>query len=142
MATREWVKAAIKGLAGKNSEEVSRTVIDAMDTIRERIDFAISALERSWYCPSADVLQDVMNQASPLQDEKDWPVLAGAVAAGCQYLLSLDQKSFPHGQGWRNVVFWHPDTFLTAFFQADAEAYVDVRLDLADIAQPLPLFPR
>ena len=82
-----------------------------------------------------------MNQASPLQDEKDWPVLAGAVATGCQYLLSLDQKSFPHGQGWRNVVFWHPDTFLTAFFQADAEAYVDVRLDLADIAEPLPLFP-
>ena len=47
MATREWVKAAIKGLAGKNSEEVSRTVIDAMDSVRERIDFAISALERS-----------------------------------------------------------------------------------------------
>ncbi len=142
VATREWVKAAIKRAADQGSDEIGRTVIDSMETVRSGIDKAVSALEQSWSCPSADALELATGLISPLQDEKDWPVLAGAVAAGAQYLLSLDQRSFPHGRGWRNVVFWHPDTFLTTFFQVDAEAYVDVRLDLADIPQPIPLVPR
>ncbi|HEY9288100.1 MAG TPA: hypothetical protein VIT43_08780 [Candidatus Dormibacteraeota bacterium] len=121
--------------------EIYQTVKDSMETVRERIDAAVSALEQSWSCPVPDALRAALELPSPLDDEKDWPVLAAARAVGVQYLLSLDQRSFPHGANWRGMVFWHPDTFLTAFFLADPDAYVDVALDLADVPAPLPLFP-
>lgn len=62
---------------------------------------------------------------------------AAALAVGASFLLSLNQSDFPHGATHRSVVFWHPDTFLTAYFQSDQDAYVYVRDELTLLSDVL-----
>ncbi len=130
-------------VAGQPAETVIRTITEAIDTVREGIDSAIGELEKNWISPTPDALTTSSAQiGDSLRDKKDLPILAAAKATSCEYLLSSDEASFPHGESWGNVWYWHPDTFLTAFFEGCPEAYIDVRLDLADIRPPIPLIPR
>jgi predicted nucleic acid-binding protein len=59
-------------------------------------------------------------------DPADRPVLATAIAAGAHILLSLDQRHLPHGTVFQGVECWHPDTFLTLFFQQNPDVYDQV----------------
>jgi len=146
VSTREYVRRVLRTVAAEptSRDQIVELVNDAMNRVRQSIDSAIDALEQYWYSPDPNVRRQVETLAagSPLEDEKDVPILAGALASGCRYLLTTDTKAFPHGVEWQNIRFWHPDTFLTAFFMNFPDGYVDVRLDLEDIVQTSPLLPR
>jgi predicted nucleic acid-binding protein len=63
-----------------------------------------------------------------VRDPKDLPVLAGAIACGADFLLSFDEKIFPHGGSFGNIDYWNPDTFLMRFFSNEPAAYERVGL--------------
>ena len=148
VATREYVRDALTGARKQGTErgEVSTFVASAMEAVRGTLDANIEQLEQLWITPRADALASLSNLGWHTQDPKDVPVFRAAVAVGAGYLLSRDHAAFPHGRLVGQLEFWHPDTFLTALFQADPELYIDVRLDLADLEDSIsplpPLLPR
>lgn len=144
VSTREYVRAQLRQTKGGAIDEIATAIIDAMERVRETIDAVIEALEQYWYSPNPGARQEATDVAlqAPVRDAQDVPILAGALAIRAEYLLTTDAAAFPHGLGWQNLKFWHPDTFLTAFFQRNPDAYVDVRLDLDDIAVAIPLLPK
>lgn len=103
-------------------------VIQAIASVRDEIDHVN---ERQWHSPDPEALTQVRPRAdrAPLKDVKDRPVLAGALATGSTFLLSLD-SGFAHGEQFEDVVFWHPDTFLYAFFITNADHYAVVREEM------------
>lgn len=62
-------------------------------------------------------------------DPDDRPILRAALAAGVSYPLSLDRRHLPHGTVFHGVRCWHPDTFLTLFYEQNPDAY-DRAIDL------------
>jgi hypothetical protein len=112
-----------------------------MEAVRGTLDANVEQLEKLWMTPRADMLAGLVDFGWPTQDPRDAPVLRAAMAMGAEYLLSRDNAAFPHGHLVGRLEFWHPDTFLTALFQADPELYIDVRLDLADVEEAFSTLP-
>ena len=86
------------------------------DTTAATLDAQLAYLERHLRSAVDPDLLDPMSLLA-VSDAADRPVLAAALAAQAPYLLSLDARHFPHGAVFTGVRCWHPDTFLTAFFQ-------------------------
>lgn len=121
VSTREQAFAAVSTNVRALGEDLERR--------RHEIDRVIADHERYWHSPSPTDLRATYATLPPnaVPDVKDIPVLAGALATRASFLLTTNEKDMPHGRMSENVVFWHPDTFLTAYFQDDSEAYVFVR---------------
>ena len=100
-------------------------------------------LERSWTSPSPERLRETAAAIADLTlpDEKDRPILAGALATGSTCLLSKDKETFPQGAGIGQLVFWHPDAFLTALFEDNSEVYETVIEELRLLPSDGSLFP-
>jgi hypothetical protein len=144
VSTREYVRNELRQQQGEGNEAIAKAIIDSIDRVRGSIDGVVDTLEQYWYSPDPNARQysaDVALEA-PVRDAQDRPILAGALATGAEYLLTADTATFPHGVEWQGLKFWHPDTFLTAFFQTNPDSYIDVRLDIGDIAVAIPLLPR
>src|SRR5258706_6596210 len=106
-----------------------RVLKDELERRRREIDRVIADHERHWLSPSPVALRAIYSTLPPnaVPDPNDVPILAGALATRASFLLTTNNKDFPHGRAYQNVAFWHPDTFLTAYFEQDPEAYVFVR---------------
>lgn len=106
-----------------------RTLGEELERRRHEIDRVISDHERYWHSPSPTDFRAAYATLPPntAPDLNDIPVLAGALATRASFVLTTNQKDMPHGRVYENVVFWYPDTFLTAYFEEDPEAYVFVR---------------
>lgn len=121
VATREQALAVVRGNPAMLGQE--------LETRRREIDRVIADHERHWHSPSPTDLRAVHRLLPPnaVPDPNDLPILAGAIATKAAFLLTTNNKDFPHGQEYQGVVFWHPDTFLTAYFEDAPEAYIFVR---------------
>ena len=120
---RANVLAAIRsprsGDLGRSIEAILREVFDR---IAEGLDDQLSGLERTFRSvTNLDAVEDPLLDV--LADAGDRLVLRTALAAGVPYLLSLDQRHLPHGAVFHGVQCWHPDSFLTLFYQQNPDAY-------------------
>ena len=104
--------------------------VRTLTEIGERIYNAVAVFEQLWETPPHRVVATVSQRlaAEDVADPRDREILVGAIAAECRALLSRDQAMFPNGAVLHGLEVWHPDTFLTAFFQGDRDAYQTVRL--------------
>lgn len=125
VATRNYAEAKLAQTTTKAS------VMEAIAEAREEIDRVIERHERLWSSPDPVDLENARAVAAgaPMKDEKDRPVLAGALATGSSVLLSLD-GGFHHGDSYQGVVFWHPDTYLFALFTTEPDLYQVVREEM------------
>src|SRR6266542_2926145 len=121
VATREQALSVVGG--------DMRALGDELERRRHEIDRVIGDHEQYWHSPGpADLAATYATlPASVIPDPNDIPILAGALAAHASFLLTTNKSDFPHGNAYRSVVFWHPDTVLTAYFENHPEAYVFVR---------------
>lgn len=133
VATREQAFETVR----HDPPDLPRKLAADLERRRHEIDRVVSDHERLWGSPPHDVLREVSSALPPnvISDAKDIPILAGALACGATFLLSTNERHFPHGGSYESVVFWHPDTFLTTYFETDLEAY-------AFVAQELDAFAR
>jgi predicted nucleic acid-binding protein len=148
VATRRHVEATLRQLreqlrVGETSGDVVRPVLDAMENVRVAIDHVIAVHQRWWSSPDphavARLEADLAHEQLP--DDNDRPVLACALAADCDVLLSRDREMFQHGHRFGRSVCWHPDTFLTALFQGDRQLYDLVRMQLRRLGTTANLLP-
>ena len=122
VATREQAIQSVK--RGSTRTELAAD----LEARRHVIDEAIEHHEAAWDSPAATAMarQYVSGRVPRLADRKDQAVLTAGLAVDAHYLLSTDRPSFGHLKRFESLVCWHPDTFLTAFFRRDREAYVAV----------------
>ncbi len=115
-------------------------VLARLERLGKPIYDAVSVFERYWESPDPEQVRVVSDRlaAEDLPDALDREILVGALALKCDVLISRDQPMFPHGGEMHGVQLWHPDTFLTAFFQGDAQAYDQVRLLMGMLRAVLP----
>jgi hypothetical protein len=132
VATREQVFESLKQQRASRAE-----LTYDLEARRHVIDEAIEGLERSWDSPAAPAMARlyVRGTVPRLADRKDQAVLTAALAVGAQFLLSADRPSFDHLKRYGPLTCWHPDTFLTAYFQSDRAAYVTVCQELEKLPQ-------
>ena len=133
MATREQALDTVR----RNPPDLPGELGADLERRRHEIDRVISDHEQRWGSPPHDVLQTVSRNlpSNAVRDPKDIPILAAALACGATFLLSTNERDFAHGGSYEEVVFWHPDTFLTTYFETDLEAYVFVTQELDDFAR-------
>jgi hypothetical protein len=72
-------------------------------------------------------------------DPDDRPHMLAAHAAGVPYLLTLDERHLPHGMIVAGVQCWHPDTFLTLFYQQNPNAYRRTRQRITTLPSALTI---
>jgi hypothetical protein len=142
VATREAALFTVRRLTAGQAAEPR--VTEAIQEVRRNIDSVVALLERSWSSPLPERLRDsmVMIADVPVPDENDRPILAGASAVDAAFLLSKDKETFPHGGTFDKLAFWHPDTFLTALFEDNPDAYATVIDELRLLPSDGSLFPR
>lgn len=123
VATREQALETLQ--RGGGLSEIRRD----LETRRDAIDRVIADHERYWRAPAPDAIRAAIREHSPLPvvDSKDHPILAAALAVEASFLLTTNSTDFPHGASHAGVTYWHPDTFLTAFFMSHPLAYEFVR---------------
>ena len=121
VATREQALAVVRTNPALLGQE--------LEARRREIDRVVADHERHWHSPSPTALRAVHREIPPdaVSDPNDLPILASALATDAAFLLTTNEHHFPHGQAYQGVVFWHPDTFLTAYFEDAPEAYIFVR---------------
>jgi hypothetical protein len=110
----------------------------ASDRMRGEADSLISAVGpilRLATVETASVALDVSGVADP----DDRPHILAAHAAGVPYLLTLDQRHLPRGTIVGGVQCWHPDTFLTLFYQQNPDAYRRTRQRITKLPSALPI---
>lgn len=116
-----------------------------MEAVRDEVDRVIAASEAAWLAPDPASLVTARASLATIgdlpDDLKDHPVLSGAMALSCSFLLSTDRRSFAHGRAFGPVVCWHPDTFLTEYFKADLEMYKTAVEECALLTPPIKLLP-
>lgn len=137
VATRVYAEAQLA------SSPTRDEVMAAIGRVRDEIDHAVGLQESIWHSPEPDALQAARAAAgfAPLADERDRPVLAGAMATNSTFLLSLD-SGFRHGDSFRGVAYWHPDTYLFALFNTDQDLYTVVCEEMPNQARAQLLVPR
>jgi len=121
VATREQALTVVSANPAALTDELERR--------RREIDRVIGDHERHWHSPAPAELRAAYATLPPdaVPDPDDLPILSGAIATRSSFLVTTNTRDFPHGRVYQTVVFWHPDTFLTAYFEDDPEAYVLVR---------------
>lgn len=126
VATREQALATARSDADTIGPELQRR--------RHEIDRVIRDHEIYWASPLPAALRDAYELIPPgtVDDEKDVPILAAAMATQSTFLLSTNERDFPNGGAYQHVAFWHPDTFLTAYFEDHPDAYVFVREEMQE----------
>lgn len=135
---REFAKVAFRGavLAALRAEpfsESSRTLIwRTFDRTAEAIETQCAELER-WFTFASGLATVDETLLDVLSDAADRPILRTALAAQTTFLLSLDQRHFPHGTIFHGVQCWHPDTFLTLFYQQNPAAYAFAAKSVNDL---------
>ena len=70
-------------------------------------------------------------------DPDDRLHIRSARAAGANYFLTLDNRHLPHGAIYGGVACWHPDTFLTLFYQQNPAAYDRAKRAIKDLPDAL-----
>jgi hypothetical protein len=117
--------------------------MEAIDDAKLQLDATVAQLEQYWHVAPPNAAEAGASEVRniTINDVGALSVLAGAIATQARYLLTTNQEVFPNGLGWKAIAFWHPDTFLTAFFETCPDAYEDVCLDLADLGNLPNLLP-
>lgn len=128
---REHVLAALRATPHRRLDD-PQALRRMFDSVASVLDAQLTDLEHVFRFVSGRVSVD---QATLLAvaDEADRPVLEAALATEASYLLSLDQHHFPHGAIVAGVQCWHPDTFLTLFYQQNPGAYERVVIRLPSL---------
>lgn len=117
MVYREGMASALAG--GPPS---AATLRRRFDRIASDLEEQLFELERSFRYADGEAAVDPALLAA-VADPNDRPVRRAALAAGAPYLLSLDRRHLPHGTTFHGVRCWHPDTFLTLFYEQNPDAY-------------------
>lgn len=128
---RQMVKVVYRGnvlaaLRRPTADDAGRSMASTLravfDRIAEGLDDQLAELERTFRsATNLDAVEEALLDV--LSDVGDRPVLRTALAAEAPYLLSLDQRHFPHGAVFYGVQCWHPDSFLTLFYQQNPAAH-------------------
>lgn len=118
---RETMRTALRGIDSRRVE--LRPLFDRTAADLESQLFDLEAIFRY---PAG--LHDIDQSAlASVSDPTDRHVLRTALAAQAPFLLSLDRRQFPHGSLLQGVRCWHPDSFLTLFYQQNPASYARAR---------------
>ena len=129
VAFREHVLVALRAMPpGSPPAFLAATVTRTFEAVASAVDAQLTDLERFFrFAPQAAVDDAILAEVA---DAADRAVLRAALAGGASYLLTLDQRHLPHGTIFGGVQCWHPDTFLTLFYQQNPDTYVWVRREI------------
>lgn len=139
---REVSKVVCRTAALKALTAYAPDVPLSSHVLRAAIDSAVARLEAKvrevetvfQYALPAKVVPDEVVKAVP--DAADWVLIQTALGNNATVLLTLDQRHLPHGAIIAGVECWHPDTFLTLFYQQNPDAYRRIRR-FVSIAGPM-----
>ena len=132
---REHVLAALRATPHRRLDNVP-ALRQLFDTVASVLDAQLTDLEHVFrFVPSRVAVDEAA--LSAVADAADRPILHAALTADAPYLLSLDERHFPHGAVVAGVQCWHPDTFLTLFYQQNPGAYERVVLRLPTLPAPI-----
>jgi predicted nucleic acid-binding protein len=143
---KEILRVAERVVATATSQHVADLPIDqqnivmeaALDRIRLVVGNQVEILHRYFRLAPAPpnltalALDDVV-------DPDDRLHIRSARAAGAGYFLSLDNRHLPHGATYGGVACWHPDTFLTLFYQQNPDAYDRAKRSIEDLPNALKI---
>jgi predicted nucleic acid-binding protein len=122
VARREAVAAAMRPFGSRVTDELSSAIEAALERIDLLVDDQMDMLSRYFHlAPTA--LNSAALALEDVSDPDDRLHIRSAHAAGANYLLTLDNRHLLHGAIYAGVACWHPDTFLTLFFQQNPAAY-------------------
>lgn len=116
--------AALKTLHGQQSQEIplGRALRIAIDGAAERLERRVSEVEHivQYVIPASTLSNDLF---ASVPDPSDTVLLQTALDSEAYVLLTLDQRHLPHGAVIAGIQCWHPDAFLTLFYQQNPHAY-------------------
>jgi predicted nucleic acid-binding protein len=123
VAYRAAILAAFRTASPELAEgEIRALLWQVFDRIAADIERQCAELDL-WFKSASELTTVDEALLRDVPDIADRPVLRTALAARAPYLLSLDQRHFPHGTVYHGVQCWHPDAFLTLFYQQNPAAY-------------------
>lgn len=94
----------------------------AIDRAAARLEARVREVEPVFrYAVPGENVSDEILAAVP--DRADWVLIQTALENDAAVLLTLDQRHLPHGAVIAGVRCWHPDTFLTEFYQQNPGAF-------------------
>jgi len=122
--------------AWRRSGNVRAVLRRTIGRVAADIEDQLAELER-WltFAPALAIIDETLLQV--VSDIADRPILRSALAAGAPFLLSLDQRHFPHGTVYHGLQGWHPDTFLTLFYQQNPTAYEYAARSVNDLPEAI-----
>jgi predicted nucleic acid-binding protein len=122
VARREIAQAIERRLSVEESGARARAVAEALATLGADLDAQLAAL-REYFRPAPAVSLEETTTLTEIDDPDDRLHVLAARASGAAYLLTLDERHLPHGAIYAGVQCWHPDSFLTLFYQQNPDAY-------------------
>jgi hypothetical protein len=113
----------------------------AFNSLGEQIEAQLAQVERAFrLVPDVSGIEQSLVEA--IKDPADRMALRTALIGGARHILSLDERHLPHDVVFHGVRCWHPDTFLTIFYQqnpdANRRASAGVRMLPAAVRRLLP----
>ena len=133
---REHVLVAVASAAAAGGNPDPARLRDLFDRLADDLESQLFDLERWFRYATGEVNVDPA-ALEGVTDPADRQVLRAARAAGAPYLLALDRRHVPHGAIFEGVQCWHPDTFLTLFYQQNPAAFVRAARALADTPESI-----
>ena len=122
VAERTTKIAVARRARGLPPERRFAEVEAALDRMQADVRALVTAMEQFFRLASVET-EDHRNEVGALSGPDDRVHILSAQAANVPYLLTLDQRHLPHGILVGRVQCWHPDTFLTLFYQQNRDAY-------------------
>lgn len=118
---RSGIDGAVQNTKSTNGLDLRRRLRSEFSIRAEHLESQIRDAERTLRYISVNVSDEI--PVDTVRDPNDWHLVHLSKRAKARILLSLDQRHLPHGLVVDGVQCWHPDTFLTLFFQQNPEVY-------------------
>jgi predicted nucleic acid-binding protein len=126
VSEREMMAAATRRAQSLPSAERQRAIDATLACVTAERSAQFAALEPFFRVVAGSAMDDAI-ELNGLSDPDDRPHILAARTAGAPFLLTLDHLHLPHGAIFAGVQCWHPDTFLTLFYQQNPHAYARAR---------------
>lgn len=122
VVVREVILRVLRDASGSSPADAIPAVRRAVNSVSVALEDQLAEAERVFrLVTDLSSIRDA--DVEVIADPADRMVLRTALASGAQYILSLDNRHLPHGTVFHGVECWHPDTYLTTFYQQNPEAY-------------------
>jgi predicted nucleic acid-binding protein len=136
VSERETTAAATRRAQILPPEERQPAIDATLAHVNAELRAQFAALEPFFQVVATPVMADAID-LTDLSDPDDRHHILAARAAGAPFFLTLDQLHLPYGSIFAGVQCWHPDTFLTLFYQQNPDAYTRARRSIGRLPAAL-----